>query len=87
VIPILVIGIVAGKKFKRASPVIIEKTMETAEKKYTDKYDEKLSVYLAEKILEKLNEMHSSKIISDTKYSKIKETQEFVRENLGKNLK
>jgi len=90
VIPILVIGVIVGKKFKRASPVIIQKTIEKtveAEKKYEDKYDEKLSKYLAEQILEKLDEMHSLKIISDTKYSKIKETQEFVRENLGKNLK
>jgi len=85
VIPILVIGVIVGKKFKKTT-VIIEKTME-AEKKYTDKYDEKLSVYLAEQILEKLDEMHSSKIISDTKYSKIKETREFIKENLGKNLK
>jgi len=90
VIPILVIGVIAGKKLKRAPPVIIEKTIEKtveAEKKYEDKYDEKLSVYLAEKILEKLDEMHSLKIISEKKYLKIKETQEFVRENLGKNLK
>jgi len=90
VIPILVIGVIVGKKLKRATPIIIEKTIEKtveAEKKYEDKYDEKLSVYLVEQILEKLDEMHSSKIISDTKYSKIIETQEFVRENLGKNLK
>jgi len=86
VIPILVIGVIVGKKFKKTT-VIIEKTMEAAEKKYTDKYDEKLSVYLAEQILEKLDKMHSSKIISDTKYSKIKETREFIKENLGKNLK
>jgi hypothetical protein len=91
VIPILVIGVVVGKKFKRATPVIIEKTIEkTAEapkKKYEDNYDEKLSVYLTDQILEKLDEIHSDKIISDLKYSKIKETQEFVRENIGKNLK
>jgi len=90
VIPILVIGVVVGKKFKRASPVIIQKTIEKtveAEKKYEDNYDEKLSKYLAEQILGKLDEMHSGKIISDTKYSKIKETQEFIKENLGKNLK
>lgn len=89
VIPILVIGVIAGKKFKRAT-VIIEKTVEKtvdAEKKYEDKYDEKISVYLTDQILEKLDEMHSSGIISDSKYSKIKETQEFVRENIGKNLK
>jgi len=87
VIPILVVGFIVGKKFKRGSPVIIGKTMETVEKKYTDKYEQKLSVYLAEQILEKLDEMHSSKIISEKKYLKIHETQEFVRENLGKNLK
>jgi len=58
-----------------------------AEKKYEDKYDEKLSIYLVEQILKKLEEMHSLKILSKTKYSKIKETQEFVKENLGKNLK
>jgi len=87
VIPILVIGVVVGKKFKRASPVveekpvekiverIIEKTVEAPKKQYTDKYDEKLSVYLSEQIKSKLDEMHSSKIISDAKYSKIKETQ------------
>jgi len=90
VIPILIVGVIAGKKFKRAPPAVdktIDKTVEALQKKYTDKYDQKLSVYLVEKILEKLDEMHSSKIISDTKYLKIHETQEFVRENLGKNLK
>jgi len=90
VIPILVIGVIVGKKLKRATPVIIEKTIEKTvepEKKYEDKYDEKLSIYLVEQILEKLDEMHSLKIISETKYSKIKETQQFVKENLGKNLK
>ena len=87
VIPILVIGFVARKKIKRISqPVIIEKTVE-AEKKYEDKYDEKISAYLAGQILEKLDEIHSTKIISDSKYSKIKEAQEFVKENIGKNLK
>jgi len=86
----LIVGVIVGKKFKRASPVIIQKTIEKtveAKKKYEDKYDEKLSKYLAEQILEKLDEMHSLKIISDTKYSKLTETQEFVRENIGKNLK
>jgi len=91
VIPILIVGVIAAKKFKRATPVIIEKTIEKTveapKKKYEDKYDEKLSVYLAEQILEKLHEMHSSKIISETKYSKLAETQKFVKENLGKNLK
>jgi len=91
VIPILVIGVVVGKKFKRVTPIIvektIEKTVETPTKKYEDHYDEKLSVYLTEQILEKLDEMHSGKIISDLKYSKLHETQAFVRENIGKNLK
>jgi len=91
VIPILIVGVIAGKKFKRAPPVIIEKTIEKTveapQKKYTDKYDEKLSVYLAEQILEKLDEMYSLKIISETKYSKLAETQKFIKENLGKNLK
>ena len=93
VIPILVIGFVAAKKFKRApaQPVIvektIEKTVEAPKKKYADNYEVKLSSYLSEQILEKLDEMHSSKIISESKYSKIRETQEFVKENLGKNLK
>jgi len=90
-IPILVIGVVAAKKFKRSTPVIIEKTIEkiveAPKKKYSENYDNELSVYLANQILEKLDEMYSSKIISETKYSKIKETQQFVRENLGKNLK
>jgi len=43
------------------------------EKKYTDKYDQKLSVYLSEQIKSKLDGMHESQIISDSKYSKIKE--------------
>ncbi len=89
VIPILIVGVVVGKKFKRAPPVdkTIDKTVEALQKKYTDKYDQKLSFYLVEQILEKLDEMRSSKIISEKKYLKIHETQEFVRENLGKNLK
>ncbi len=74
VIPILVIGVVVGKKLKRPTPVIIEKTIEKtveAEKKYEEQYDEKLSIYLVDQILEKLDEMHSLKILSKTKYSKI----------------
>ncbi len=91
VIPILVIGVVAGKKFKRTAPIIIEKTIEKTvevpKKKYADKYDEKLSVYLIEQIKSKLDEMHSSNLISDSKYSKMKETQKFIQKNIGKNLK
>jgi hypothetical protein len=79
VIPILLIGFVAAKKFKRAPSVIIEKTIEkiveAPKKKYTDGYDKKLSVYLSEQIQAKLSEMLRAKIISDSKYLKIKETQ------------
>ena len=91
VIPIIIVGVVAGKKLKRGPPVIIEKTIEKTveapKKKYEEKYDEKISAYLSEQIQAKLEEMHNSKIISDYKFSKFQETQEFVRENLGKNLK
>lgn len=79
VVPILIIGFVASRKIKRTppQPVIvektIEKTVETPKKKYTDKYDEKLTVYLNEQVKKKLEEMKSSEIISDSKYSKIKE--------------
>ena len=93
VIPILVIGFVAAKKFKRSpiveeKPVekiverIIEKIVETPQKKYEDGYDLKLSVYLSVQTLAKLDEMHSSKIISESKYSKIVETQKFIQQNL-----
>ena len=47
------------------------------EKKYTDQYDKKLSVYLSKQIKSKLDEMHKSQIISDSKYSKIQGTYEF----------
>jgi hypothetical protein len=87
VIPILIVGVIAGKKLKRTSvaeekPVerIVEKVIEKVvepEKKYEDGYDQKLSDYLSEQIKSKLDEMHSSKIISDLKYSKIKETLVF----------
>ena len=75
VIPILVIGFVIRKKFKRTPVIVektIEKTVEAPQKNYEDMYDEKLSVYLSEQIKSKLDEMHSSKIISDSKYSKLK---------------
>ncbi|MBA4718564.1 MAG: hypothetical protein HRO68_05530 [Nitrosopumilus sp.] len=86
VIPILIIGVIVGKKFKRRPTVveekpvekiierIIEKTVEAPKTQYSDKYDKELSVYLEEQIQAKLYEMHSSQIISKTKYSKIKET-------------
>ena len=76
VVPILIVGVVVGKKLKRP-PVIIEKTVEkiveSPEPIYSDKYDEDLSSYLSEQIKTKLDEMHSFKILSDVKYSKIKE--------------
>jgi hypothetical protein len=83
VIPILVIGFIGFKKFKNRVPVVEEKPVErivekiierveTPEKKYEDGYDKKLSDYLSEQIKLKLDEMNSSKILSDVKYSKIK---------------
>jgi len=86
IVPILIVGVIAGKKIKSRPPVvvekpvekvvekIIEKVVETSEKKYEDGYDKKLSDYLSEQLKSKLDEMHSSGIISDSKYSKIKET-------------
>ena len=87
VIPILTVGIIGIKKFKNRIPVVveekpaekivekvIEKVVETPEKKYDDGYDEKLSDYLLDQIKSKLDEMHSSKIISDSKHSKIMDT-------------
>ena len=79
IVPILIVGFVAAKKIKRApaQPVIvektIEKTVEVPKKKYTDNYDEKLAVYLKEQIQKKLEDMKSSDIVSESKYSKIKE--------------
>ena len=81
VIPILIIGVIAGKKLKSRPPVVvekiiektIEKIVEAPEKKYTAQYDKTLSVYLSEQIKSKLDGMHKSQIISDSKYSKIKE--------------
>jgi len=90
IIPILIIGVVGYRKFKNRVPIveekpvekvierIIEKSVEKApekpEKKYKDGYDKKLSEFLLEQIQSKLDEMKSSKILSDSKYSKIKET-------------
>ena len=85
VVPIIIIGIVVGKKFKRHAPVIIEKTIEkiveNAEPTYSDKYDEELLTYLSEQSLEKLNSMHDSKLLSETKYLKIKEMLNFVQKS------
>ena len=74
IIPILIGGFVVGKKFKRRQSVIVEKTVQDEYKKhYDDEYDEKLNAYLEKQIESKIEEMHKSKIISDTKFSKIKE--------------
>ena len=85
VVPILIVGFIASKKIKRRPSVveekpvekvverIIEKSVEAPKKQYADKYDEKLSVYLSEQTSAKLEEMKSSNLIIDSKYSKIKE--------------
>lgn len=78
IIPILVVGFIVVKKFKRTTVAIpqtttsvnVEKIPETH---YIEKYDQEISIYLSEQTLEKLNSMHDSKLISDGKYSKIKE--------------
>lgn len=89
-IPVIAGGVIYVKKFKK-NPILIPQTVEAVEetpkKKYSDKYDEELSEFLADQILEKLNEMKSSKIIPEKKFLKISETQKFVKENIGKNLK
>ena len=83
VIPILIIGFIGFRKFKNRVPVVEEKPVErivekvierveTPEKKYEDGYDNKLSVYLKQQIESKIEEMHKSQIISDSKFSKIK---------------
>jgi len=85
IIPILIVGFIGFRKFKsRVPPVVEEKPVERIvekviekvdepEKKYEDGYDQKLSEYLSEQIKSKLDEMNSSKIISDSKYSTVKE--------------
>jgi len=87
VIPILIIGVIGFRKFKNRVPVVVEEKpverivekvverVEAPEKKYEDGYDQKLSDYLSEQIKLKLDEMNSSGIISDLKYSKIQETK------------
>jgi len=78
VIPIIVIGFIVAKKFKRSSVslpqtiqyVNVEKTPET---QYVEKYDQEISAYLSEQTMEKLDLLHNTKLISDGKYSKIKE--------------
>jgi hypothetical protein len=57
----------------------VEKAVETKlvetspESKYIENYDEKITEYLSAQISEKLESLHNSKIISDSKYEKVKE--------------
>jgi len=83
IILILIIGIIGFKKFKNRIPSVVEEKpverivekiierVEEPEKKYEDGYDKKLSDYLSEQIKLKLDTMHESKILSDSKHSKI----------------
>ncbi|MCV0431543.1 hypothetical protein [Nitrosopumilus sp.] len=87
VIPILIVGVIGIKKFKNHTPQVaveekpaerivekvIEKVVDVPEKKYEDGYDQKLSDYLKEQIESELDTMHSLNIISDSKYSRIKD--------------
>ena len=100
VIPILIIGVIMGKKIKNRPTAVVEKPVEKVieriieksvekapekpEKKYEDKYDEKLDVFMYEQSIAKLDKMHSSKLVSEEKYSKIKEALEFVSRNISK---
>jgi len=96
ILPIFIIGVVGFRKFKNRAPVVVEERpverivekvierVEAPEKKYEDGYDKKLSKYLSEQIQSKLDEMFSSKILSERKHSKLYETQEFVKKNIGK---
>lgn len=81
--PILVVGIIVGKKFKRAPRVVEEKPVERIvekviekvvepEKKYQDGYDVTLAKYLSEQIQKKLDDMKSSQVISESKYSRLR---------------
>lgn len=82
IIPILIIVVIISKRIKNRHPIVEEKPVERIvekvieivepEKKYEDGYDQKLSEYLSEQIKLKLDEMHTSQLISDSKYSKIK---------------
>ena len=77
VISILAVGVVIAKKFKRTTVSIPQtistvNVVKTPETQYIEKYDQEISAYLSEQTLEKLNLMHESKLISDSKYSKIK---------------
>lgn len=76
IIPIIVVGFIIAKKFKRTivtTQTIATTSMEkTHETQYVEKYDQEISAYLSEQILENLKFMHDSKLISDEKYSKIK---------------
>lgn len=51
---------------------LVEKSPES---KYVENYDEQISEYYSTQVLEKLESLHDSKIISDLKYEKLKENQ------------
>ncbi len=83
VVIIFVIIVIIGKKFKKQpkkiesieQPFVINTKVESAPKKqYTENYDKEISEYFSQGVLEKLESIHESKLISDSKYSKIKES-------------
>ena len=91
IIPILVIGVIVGKKIKNSKfkfqsgasvddiTQAVEKVVETKlvekspESKHIENYDKEITEYLSVQIKEKLESLHNSKIISDSKYEKVKE--------------
>ncbi len=78
VMSILAVGVIIGKKFKHSNNTKSKQDLEkTSETQYTEKYDEEINNYFLQQILEKLDSMYESKSISNSKYSKIKETINF----------
>lgn len=83
VVSTIVAVIIITKKFKRQSkkiesieqPLVMEtKVDSTPKKQYGENYDQELSEYFTQVVLEKLESIHASKFISDSKYSKIKKS-------------
>ena len=81
VVPILILIVIITKKFKKTkrSEIVeqtrtVNSTIESTETKYKKNYDEEISKYLSQGVLEKIESMHESNLISDSKYSKIKES-------------
>ena len=91
ILPILVIGVVIGKKIKNSKfrlrsgasaediaqavgKVVETKLVEKSpEANYIENYDEEITAYLSEQISEKLESLHDSELLSDSKYEKVKE--------------